>query len=415
MITRRGLLAALAARPSGRMNVVVILADDLGYGDLGCFGSVINRTPHLDRLAADGLRLTHHYSGSPVCSAARASLLTGLVPERTGVTGVLREEHDEGGLRLGIKTMADHFRAQGYKTALIGKWHLGMKGAYRPDQRGFDSFWGFLNGTLDYNTHLSAGGGGRGTRTTYENGTPLKLDGYLPELLAAKVVEFVESHRDRPYFLYLAHPLPHLPLQVPARWLNPAQKGQQAVYSGMVACLDGCVGQLRAALERTGQWERTIVVFASDNGWVKSRTPTVAAYGSNGPLRGGKYELFEGGIRTPCIVRWPGVTRAGSVSSAVSWFPDWVPALAGVKTTDGRDIRKQLSGHVGDNKRTLVWRFEDSLVKTPPSVAVRQGRWKYLRVGTERFLFDLDADPGEARDVSRENPSVIERLVRAAD
>lgn len=411
-MTRRGLLALAAAPREQSMNVVVILADDLGYGDLGCYGSRVNRTPNLDRLALDGVRFTGHYSCSPVCSPARAALLTGQVPERTGVTGVLREEHDDSGLALGLRTMADHFRASGRKTALIGKWHLGMNGAYRPNRRGFDYFWGFLNGVIDYQTHRSTGGGGRGTVTTHENETPLRLEGYYPDLLTNRVVEFVERNGSQPYFLYYAHPLPHLPLQVPERWSQPFRASldeKRAVYAGMVAHLDDSVGRLRAALERTGQWERTIVLFLSDNGWVMKQRQGGSGVGSNGPLRGGKYELYEGGIRVPCLLRWPGVTRAGTEIREPSWFADWVPTLTGIRTPDGADLRPLFAGNK-PKERALRWRFEDRLVKTPLSVAVRRGRWKLIDVGGEEALFDLESDPGEARSLIAHESAVASRL-----
>lgn len=422
MITRRVWLGAAAATAAQakRQNVIVILADDLGYGDLGCYGSTINRTPHLDRLAADGVRFTDHYSCSPVCSPARAGLMTGLVPDRVGVTGVLREKDDShGGLSLSTPTMADHFRRQGFQTALIGKWHLGMSELYHPNRRGFDYFWGFLNGMIDYHTQISAGGGGRGTRTTFENQTPVIGQGYYPELLTQQAVKFIESHRADPYFLYVAHPLPHTPLQSTDRWLKPfAGKlpDVQAKYAAMVACLDDTVGQIRAALERTGQWDRTVVLFLSDNGWVKKVTPDVAPAGSNGPLRGGKYELLEGGIRVPCILRWPGVSRRGTVSRTPGWFPDWVPTLTAHRTQDGRVLREAVAGKKADrDSRLFCWRFADPLVKTPLSYAARRGRWKLLIVGEQRVLFDLAADPGETRNVIGAEPGIARRLQQGLD
>lgn len=411
-MTRREWLALVAARRAQPMNVIVILADDLGYGDLGCYGSRVNRTPNLDRLAMDGVRFTDHYSCSPVCSPARAALLTGHVPERTGVTGVLREEHDSGGLAPSLRTMADHFRSSGHKTALIGKWHLGMNGAYRPNGRGFDYFWGFLNGVIDYGTHRSTGGGGRGNVTTYENEKPLRLEGYYPDLLTNRVVDFVEKSASQPYFLFYSHPLPHMPLQVPVRWSQPFRDSldeKRATYAGMVAHLDDSVGRLRSALERTGQWERTIVLFLSDNGWVMKPRQAGSGAGSNGVLRGGKYELFEGGIRVPCLLRWPGVTRTGTEVRQPSWFADWVPTLAGVRTPDGADLRPLLAGKK-IRERTLRWRFEDNLVKTPPSIAIRRGRWKLVGVGSESALFDIESDPGETRNVIAERPEIARRL-----
>jgi arylsulfatase A-like enzyme len=324
MTSRRELLLAgpsLLRAAAPRMNFIVILADDLGYGDLGCYGSKTNRTPHLDRLAADGVRFTDHYSCSPVCSPARAGLLTGLVPDRTGVTGVLRDRDDATGLSLSLPTMADEFRRQGWRTALIGKWHLGMTERYWPGRRGFDYFWGFLSGTLDYFTHESRGGGGTGRPVTYENDKPIRLEGYYPDRMAERAVRYVEENRSSPYFLMLTSPLPHTPLAATDRWIAPFRDRLDktgATYAGMVACLDDTVGQVRAALERTGQWDRTVIVFLSDNGWVKKVTPQVALAGSNHPFRGGKYELLEGGIRSPGIVRWPGVTRPGTVCREVS-------------------------------------------------------------------------------------------------
>jgi arylsulfatase A-like enzyme len=415
--TRRAFLATALNAASARQNIIIVLADDLGYGDLGCFGSKTNRTPHLDRLAADGVRFTDHYSCSPVCSPARAGLLTGLVPDRVGITGVLRDQDDSTGLSLNVPTMADHFRRQGLRTALIGKWHLGMSGPYHPIRRGFDSFWGFLNGTIDYQTHLSTGGGGRGTRTTYQNRIPLELSGYYPDLLNDQAARFVEQNRSDPYFLLVAHALPHTPLQATDQWLKPYAANMPDVnarYAAMVACLDGCVGRMRSALERTGQWDRTVIVFISDNGWVKKVTPAVAPAGSNGPLRGGKYELYEGGIRVPCIVRWPGVTRPGTVSHVPTWFPDWLPTLTGNSTQDGRDLRSVLSGSAG-HERALCWRFADPLVKTPLSYAARRGRWKLLITGDERALYDLAADAGETKNVIDAESTIAARLERDLD
>jgi arylsulfatase A-like enzyme len=178
----------------------------------------------------------------------------------------------------------------------------------------------------------------------------------------------------------------------------------------MIACLDDSVGQLRAALERTGQWERTIVIFLSDNGWVKRGNPKIAEAGSNGAFRGGKYELYEGGIRVPCIVRWPGVSRAGAPCRAPSWFPDWFATLTGKPCRDGADLRAVLSSTGPLRERDLCWRFQDSLVKTPLSYAIRRGKWKWLQVGEEKMLFDLSADPGETNNRIRSQPRVAAEL-----
>jgi arylsulfatase A-like enzyme len=332
--------------------------------------------------------------------------MTGLIPDRTGVTGVLRDDDDDTGLDLRLPTIANALRDKGYTTALIGKWHLGMKGAYLPRKRGFDYFWGFLNGTIDYFTHLSKGGGATGQRTTYENEQPVELKGYFPDLATAKAVQFVEAHASRKWFLYLPLALPHTPLQAAERW---KKSEPNAEYRGMLRSLDNTIGELRAALERTRQWDRTVVVFLSDHGWVKKRAP--AGAGSNGLLRGGKYELYEGGIRVPCIVRWPGVTKPASTVNTPCWFPDWYATLTGKRTQDGIDIKNLLRGSAGAD-REFYWRFEDSAVKTPLSFAVRHGKWKLLKVGSEKWLFDLEQDPAEQRDLSARQPTIVADLER---
>ncbi len=409
---RRFLSGGIAWLAAGQpRNVILMLADDLGYGDLGCYGSTTGATPHLDRIAAEGLRFTQHYSCSPVCSPARAGLMTGLAPDRTGVTGVLRDKDDHRGLALGLPTIASMLRNQGRRTALIGKWHLGMAGEYLPRRRGFDYFWGFLNGTIDYDTHLSKGGGATGSRTTYENEQPIALEGYFPDLATQKAVDYIEAHTTHPYFLYLPLALPHTPIQAPERWVKPFRgrvTEQQAVYQGMVRCMDHTVGEVRKALERTGQWDRTAFVFLSDHGWVKKRPPAEA--GSNGALRGGKYELYEGGIRVPAIVRWPGLTRPGTITAALSWFPDWFPTLTGAPSVDGRDLTPVLRGRTPRGDRELCWRFQDSAVGTPLSHAIRRGKWKLIDVGGERRLYNVETDPGESRDLSGTQPAVVAGL-----
>lgn len=418
-ISRRSLLASMLASER-RPNILLMLADDLGYGDLGCFGGRDIRTPHLDRLASEGLKLTHHYVCSPVCSASRAGLLTGRYPQRTGITGVLRDQHDSTGMSVAEETVADSLSTSGYETALIGKWHLGMSRNYWPRRRGFQHFYGFLSGTIDYDTHVSRGGGGRGERSTYRNESPVHEKGYYPDLLTEEAVRFLRKPRQNPFFLFFSNPLPHLPLQAPQRWSAPYRElgEEKAVYAGMVACLDDSVGQLMAALRASGQDSNTLVVFLSDHGWVKLQRDASRDAGSNGPLRGGKYELSEGGIRTPCIVRWPGAARAGSVSDAPTISLDWLPTLREVagasrppkNPVDGISLsRLLLAGHAPP-ERTLHWTFEDRLVGTPRSYAARRGRWKMLRVADEAALYDLQRDPGEQRDIAARQPDIMKRL-----
>ena len=424
MLSRREILAAplaAAARPKARPNIVLILADDLGYGDVGCFGSPAIRTPRLDRLAAEGARLTGHYVCSPVCSPSRAGLLTGRYPQRCGVTGVLRDPDDGRGMALSEVTLAEVLAGQGYDTALVGKWHLGMPPAYRPGRRGFRHFYGFLNGAIDYDTHLSAGGGWTGKRTTFRGDDPVEENGYYAELLHREAVRYIEQAR-RPFFLYFASPLPHQPLKVPAEWSAPYRSlgdPAKAAYAGMVACLDHGIGQVLDALDRTGAARDTIVIFLSDNGWTKIGRKA-QEIGSNAPFRGGKYELTEGGVRSPALVRWPARIRPGTVLdhpvTSLDWFPT-LAAAAGVTAPprhalDGASLLSLLTAGRAPRERTLFWAFEDKLVGTPMSYAARRGPWKLLDVGGKRCLYDLSADPRESRDLAGQNAAVMRRLER---
>lgn len=405
-------------------NILLILADDLGYADLGCFGSKDILTPNLDRLSARGARLINHYVCSPVCSPSRAGLLTGRYPHRTGVTGVLREQDDETGLSLKEVTIADILSSAGYETALIGKWHLGMPAAYWPRQRGFQFFYGFLNGTIDYYTHLSLGGGWKGRHTTYRNEQLFEESGYYPDLLSGEAVRFLEKPRKKPFFLFLSLPLPHLPLQVPERWsavYKQLNNPDRAIYAGMVSSMDEGIGQVLGAIEKKGLEEQTLVIFLSDHGWVKKQAET-SHIGDNGPFRGGKYELTEGGIRSACIVRWPTRIRSGTVLKVVISSLDWFPTLCHAarrnsklkNEIDGLNILPALTNKRPVPERTLFWAFRDDLMKTPQSYAARRGRWKYLCVANDEMLFNLETDPGESNDLSMTHSAVFRQLRAAA-
>ena len=410
-------LASLLASglPAAPPNILLILADDLGYSDVGVFGAKDIRTPNLDRLAAQGVRLTSHLVASPVCSPSRAGLLTGRYPQRTGIVGVLRDHHDHIGLDLDERTLADELAAAGYDTALIGKWHLGIPDAYRPLRRGFTHYFGFLSGTIDYYTHLSRGGGQKGQRVLYRDDTPIESHGYFPDRLADEVVRYLESPRDKPFFAFFSLGLPHVPLQAPP---GVDAEGDEALYRAMVECIDRNVGRALRALEARGLDDNTLVVFLSDHGWDvrRKRGP-----GSNRPFRGGKYELAEGGLRIPAIVRWPEKVPAGRTldepSIALDWFPTFREA-AGLahppaSPLDGLSLLGYLTKDEPLPQRTLFWGFRDDLAGTPQSYAARRGQWKYLRVGQDEALYDIDADPGESRDLSAQHAETFRALRRA--
>lgn len=441
-MTRRGFLKAAACaaivatngcrirRVSGP-NVILIYADDLGYGDLGCYGSTTISTPNLDRLAEEGIRLTDYRSTCSVCSPSRASLLTGRYPSRCGVPFAVGGVYSDLGLQDSEVTIAELLQAHGYRTACIGKWHLGFPqgfdyrthagftsaSEFHPRRHGFDLYYGMAG-----NTHPD------GSTALLENDGILDPDAHvttITEHFTHRAAAFIESDPSHPFFLYLPHTRSHAP------WMsNPRFAGQSlgGVYGDMVEELDWSTGVLLEALERSGQTSNTVVVFSSDNG--ASQSPI---YGSNGSLRGGKGTTFEGGMRVPCIIRWPEHIKAGQVSNVMMNAMDFLPtiaAMAGVRlptdrVLDGIDMTALLSGTSGAEEGERVFYYYNGLNLQ----AVREGRWKLhlprsaamlvwwesgLRELDAPLLYDLETDPGESTDVAARHPDVVRRLLAEA-
>jgi arylsulfatase A-like enzyme len=427
------LAPATAAEPPPRPNVIVILADDLGWADLGCYGSTYHRTPHLDRLARDGLRFTDAYAACPVCSPTRAALLTGRYPARLHLTDWLPGRPDRPDQRLlrpaiaqhlppEVPTVAELLHAAGYATGHVGKWHLGGAG-FGPRDRGFD---------------VNVAGDQRGSPPGYfapfrdpqgrflpglEDAEP---GAYLTDALTGAAQKFVERNKDRPFFLYLAHYAVHIPLQaraaVTARYPAGGQPGTQnnPVYAAMVESVDESVGRLRAKLAELGLAERTVLLFTSDNGGLSVREGPNTPATSNAPLREGKGYLYEGGIREPLLVYWPGVTRAGSVSSTPVCSIDFLPTIldvcrvsADVKT-DGIDLVPLLQGGAAPAREALYWHYPHySNQGGRPGGAVRAGDWKLLEFYEQgrQELYDLKADVGEVRNRIADKPEVAKELL----
>jgi N-acetylgalactosamine-6-sulfatase len=411
--------AAPSARPE-RPSILVFLADDLGYGDVGCYGAPDVRTPHLDRLAAEGVRFTQFYSNGPECTPTRAALLTGRYQHRVGglecaigIGGVGRyddairlAERRELGLPPEEPSIARVLQEAGYETALCGKWHLGYERKFLPDRHGFEYSFGLLGGSVDYFHHCEPDG----TPTLYENGAPVKRDGYMTDLIADAAVRFLRRPRGKPFFLYVPFNAPHSPYQGPRdrkeKPLAPAEwnTGTRAKFAEMVEHMDLGIGKILAALEETGQARNTLVVFTSDNGGDPR--------GRNLPLSGQKGGLYEGGIRVPCIVRWPGVLHAGTVRERPGITLDLTATFLRVagarppRPPDGQD----LFGADGTG-RTLFWRARRGATTWK---AVRDGTLKYLSrqdgAKFEEHLFDLAADPGEKKDLISERGPDKDRL-----
>lgn len=410
-------VAEQAPKPKPRRpNILLIVVDDLGYGDLGCYGSRDIRTPHIDKLAQEGVRLTDCYAAAPVCSPTRAALITGRYPQRSGFEWVIRYTEKNRGLPASDASLPRLLKSAGYATGLFGKWHLGYKPEYGPNAHGFDEFFGFLAADVDYYAHTDA----NGDPGLYENTKPTAVKGYLTDHITERSRVFLKQHADEPFFLEVAYNAPHWPFQVPGkpedvRTLKTygPDVGTRDDYVKMVEHLDAGIGQLLTELDRLKLAKDTLVIFVDDNGGER--------LSDNGPLFHGKYSLWEGGIRVPCIVRQPGVIPAGSVCNQPVITMDLtasILATAGVNppagvTLDGEDVLPVLAGKKPVKERTFCWR----LLRPGEMMgqwAVRRGKWKYMIDREMELLFDLDSDPGERRNLAFRHPEVVKSLRKAA-
>lgn len=426
-MTRRDVLrlgTAAVARRAPRPNIVLIVADDLGSGDLGCYGCPDIRTPHIDSLARSGLRFTQCYANAPECTPTRTALLTGRYQQRVGglecaigVGDVGRydeaiwlAERGELGLPASELTLSRLLKAGGYATGCFGKWHLGYRPKFWPSRHGFDAWFGILGGNADYFTHREEGG----RHVLYENDRPVHRRGYLTDLIADEALAWLKQKARQPFFLYLAFTAPHTPIQNPeeldpATGTAPYRPGHRPTYARMVERMDARVGDVLAELDRLGLAEDTLVIFISDNG--------ADANGSNGRLRGRKGTLWEGGIRIPCLLRWPLALPAGRDVDQLALTMDLTPTLlaaAGVPAPrghrfDGVDLLPVLGGRRAPFERTVFWRYKRGNDRRR---AVRRGTWKLVMDNDRTELHDLARDELEQQDLAGTEKGLVAELGR---
>ncbi|MEZ5351904.1 MAG: sulfatase [Bryobacteraceae bacterium] len=434
MLTRRTLLGAaggplLAQGTAGRNrrkpNLIVLLADDLGYGDVSCYGSPDVPTPNIDALARGGARFTDGYVSAAVCSPSRAALLSGQYQHRFGHefnSGPPAREAEVGfGLPAGVKILPQYLKPAGYTSGAFGKWHLGVRDGFHPLDRGFDEFFGFLPGANDFVTQRTPGARSVGANDTtgeihatraqpiLRGRRPVEEDRYLTDALADEAVDFIERQKSNPFFLYLAFNAVHTPLHATEKYLDRfASIGnvRHRYLAAMTAAMDDGVGAVVKKIHESGLEKDTLIVFLSDNG-----CPVITGAGTNHPLNGEKVTYYEGGIRVPFAMQWPGRIQPGSVYRHPVVSRDILPtflAAAGIRERtafDGTNLMPYLAGErAGSPHEALFWRCGSAR-------AVRRGNWKLLEFGESYSkLYDLASDTGEKNDVSGQHPAVVRDL-----
>ena len=411
--------------PAAQPNIVFILADDMGYGDLGCYGHPTAKTPVIDRLAREGVRFTQHYANGPECSPTRTAFLTGRYQQRadglecaigTGNVGryddaIRLAKARQLGLPAKQVVLPSALKKPGYASGVFGKWHLGYEPQFNPLEHGWDDFFGYMGGNVHYFNHRELSD----LHVLYRGRLPVYEEGYMTHLITDSSLDFIERNKDRPFFLFVSHETPHFPFQGPgdakklvdkSNWTEPDAK----TYVAMLEDLDREVGRVLAALKKHQLEKKTLVVFVSDNGGF-------ARAANMGPLSGAKSTTLEGGIRVPLIMRWPGRIKPGTTSSQVSATFDLTRSilnLSGAKVPaeqlDGFDLVKHITENKKDFARTLFWRGKRG---ERTWSAVRSGDLKYVRKvegKTSEWLFDLGNDIAEKNDLGSSRPGDLGRL-----
>lgn len=420
----------LATAQARQPNVILIYTDDQGTIDVNCYGAKDLTTPHMDGLAEKGVKFNQFYSAAPVCSPSRAAVITGRYPQRAQIPSNVSSHKGHAGMPANQVTMAETFRAAGYNTAHIGKWHLGYDEATMPNSQGFNYSFGHMGGCIDNYSHFFYWNGPN-RHDLWKNGHEIWRDGsYFPQLMVDEASAFIEANQTKPFFMYFAMNIPHYPLQGTEKWRQHYKdlEAPRRMYATLISTMDEMIGKLVGKVESLGLREDTIIVFQSDHGHSQEER-TFGGGGSAGIYRGAKFSLFEGGIRVPAIISWPGHLPEGAsrdqLATAVDWFPT-VAKLAGIKRIDhridGKDITDLLMSAEAQSPHE-VFHWQTGGGKNPPW-AVRKGDWKLL--GNPRdtsmkapitpadklFLANLREDPTEMTNFAKQQPEVVNELLK---
>jgi len=446
-----------------KLNIVFILADDLGYGELGCYGQKKIKTPNIDQLAKDGMRFTQHYCGAPVCAPARCVLLTGKNLAHAEIrnnrsSGIRSKFPGQYPITENAITIAEVLKKAGYATGAFGKWGLGRTDSTgAPNKQGFDRFYGYIcqNNAHSYyppylysddkqifvNKHPIAGHCRQ--RKGVVKAETYRSENYAPNLIMAEALNFIDKNRKKPFFLYLPFVEPHVALQTPQKWIDMYPKSwdpkpyrnatgygyvphprPNAAYAGLISSLDEHVGKIMARLKKYKLDKNTVVIFTSDNGPTHNvGGVNTEFFNSMGGLRGKKGSAYEGGIRVPCIVRWPEKIKPNSTTNVASYFPDWFPTICKMTNTklpaelhDGVDLCDLLTGgKLPQRKELMIWEFHGY----GGIIAIRNGKWKAIRTNIGRKianqweLYDIDKDKNEANNLAKKYPNIVKKMENA--
>ena len=423
-------IIALTTTQARQPNVILIYTDDQGTIDVNCYGAKDLTTPHMDRLAKLGVKFSQFYSAAPVCSPSRAAVITGRYPQRAQIPGNVSSHKGHAGMPAHQITLAETFKAAGYTTAHIGKWHLGYDEATMPNNQGFDYSFGHMGGCIDNYSHFFYWNGPN-RHDLWKNGNEIWRDGsYFPQLMVNEASAFIEANQKKPFFMYFAMNIPHYPLQGTEKWRQHYKEleAPRRMYATLISTMDEMIGKLVSKVESLGLRKDPIIVFQSDHGHSQEER-TFGGGGSAGIYRGANFSLFEGGIRVPAIISWPGHLPEGEsrdqLATAIDWFPT-VANLAGIKKIDhridGKDITNLLMSAEARSPHD-VFHWQTGGGKNPPW-AVRKGDWKLL--GNPRdtsmkapitptdklFLANLREDPTEMKNFAQQQPEVVNELLK---